>query len=159
MKSGEPEPGSPRPPSGTFWLLMLLGLVFVIAALFSGVRQWLDRSIGLERALTLIVGFLLLYCAVMVAERHRLRAEMRDVLEQVLEGVYGKNYRQQRDAIDILVRALNSNDATARATAAAELKRLTGQDFGEQPDPWSRWWESNRRTFSSQPSSRPPRTK
>ena len=139
--------GRRRSSGGTVVFLLGFGLVFVLLALWPAFRAKLDSGFGFERALALAVGFLFIYLAAMVAERNRFQVEIRDLLEQLLEGVYGKNYRQVREAIDILVRTLSSADSAARKVAVEQLRRLTGQDFGEDSAQWARWWEAHRRSF------------
>jgi hypothetical protein len=48
------------------------------------------------------------------------------------------------EAIEILLRSLRNGDDSVRRTAAAQLKNLTGQDFGEDPEAWAGWWTKNK---------------
>lgn len=58
--------------------------------------------------------------------------------------------RDDKAAIDVLVRALGSREASTREKAHKHLKRLTGQDLPEDPDAWNRWWNANREAFTAE---------
>ena len=51
------------------------------------------------------------------------------------------------EAVAILLKSLRSDKKTVRETAAAQLKNLTGQDFGEDPAAWESWWSSHKERF------------
>ncbi len=50
-------------------------------------------------------------------------------------------------AIQPLVNALEGKGFHTAAAAAGALKKITGQDFGPDPEKWRKWWEENRGTF------------
>ena len=56
--------------------------------------------------------------------------------------------RDDKAAIDVLVRALGSREASTREKAHKHLRRLTGQDLPEDPESWNRWWAANRDAYS-----------
>jgi hypothetical protein len=88
-------------------------------------------------------------CAFLVGEVARLRAHM-GALIQLLKGGIAAAAAAERDdraAVDVLVRALASSDADVRAKAHKNLLRITGQGFGPDPGAWARWWEGARDTF------------
>ena len=43
------------------------------------------------------------------------------------------------EAVKILVQALTSDNESVAGNAHKELKRLTGEDFGTEAQPWGRW--------------------
>jgi hypothetical protein len=59
----------------------------------------------------------------------------------------GRPPRDDRAAIDVLVRGLSGPEPEARAKAHKHLKRLTGQDLPPDPEAWARWWAENRAGF------------
>jgi hypothetical protein len=56
--------------------------------------------------------------------------------------------RDDKAAIDVLVRALGSREPSTREKAHKHLKRITGQDLPEDPQAWGRWWSENRESFT-----------
>ncbi|MFW5856514.1 MAG: hypothetical protein ACOCX4_01440 [Planctomycetota bacterium] len=46
-----------------------------------------------------------------------------------------------------LIRMLRMKDPSMRADAAATLREVTGQDFGEDADAWDAWWAEHKDTF------------
>lgn len=59
--------------------------------------------------------------------------------------------RDDKEAIDILVQGLSSQEADAREKAHHHLKRLTGQDMPPEPALWQAWWAANRDAFQRTP--------
>jgi len=53
----------------------------------------------------------------------------------------------RREAVEILLKSLRSDTASVKQTALTQLRQLTGQDHGEDPDAWDAWWGRNRDTF------------
>lgn len=51
---------------------------------------------------------------------------------------------KQPQAIGPLIAALKETDPDLRKESAKALSRITGQDFGENPAEWQKWWEQNR---------------
>ena len=83
----------------------------------------------------------------LLVEVERLRVQTRTVAAIALGGVP----RDDRAAIDLLVRALSSEDASVRAKAHRNLVRITGQDLPPDADAWRRWWEGARDGFTRPP--------
>ena len=81
--------------------------------------------------------------------------EQRQFTEAVQKLVYGQDYKKQREAVDLLVRAVGTKNDEARQVAIERLEALTGQSFGEDRDAWEKWWEANRRRFRVRPGSWP----
>ncbi len=82
-------------------------------------------------------------------EQSRLRERFLDLMEEVLKIFYGPSFRRDRQAIDILVRAMDSDKQEVRASSREHLIRLTGQDLGEEFATWADWWAEHRATFRS----------
>jgi hypothetical protein len=87
-------------------------------------------------------------CAFLLGEVNRNRAHMRALITLLKGGITtAAGERDDRAAIDVLVRALTSADGDVRAKAHKNLLRLTGQGFGPDPAAWTKWWEGARPTF------------
>lgn len=54
----------------------------------------------------------------------------------------------KRQAVDELIRALNTDKADVRDMVHGHLMRLTGQDLPADPAAWEAWWSSHRETFA-----------
>lgn len=50
----------------------------------------------------------------------------------------------QPQATEPLIAALKETDPELRKESAKALSRITGQDFGESPAEWQKWWEKNK---------------
>lgn len=61
----------------------------------------------------------------------------------------GPGKRDDREAIDLLIRGLSAPDPDTREKAHHHLKRLTQQDMPAQPELWQAWWAANRDAFVS----------
>jgi hypothetical protein len=61
--------------------------------------------------------------------------------------------RDDRAAVDILIRALDSREANTREKAHKNLKRLTGQDLPADRAAWEAWWKEHRSEFLGRPPS------
>ncbi len=80
----------------------------------------------------------------------QLRAAQRDLrrMDELLTDVrFGSGTRRDRDAVDILVRALRAPDDRARETALRTLRKISGIDLGADPAEWEKWWSASRTTF------------
>lgn len=51
------------------------------------------------------------------------------------------------EAIEVLISALKTNNATTRETALKQLRRITGADAGETADEWRAWYRENREKY------------
>ena len=49
-----------------------------------------------------------------------------------------------REAVPDLIEALEYRDKYVRREAASVLKRITGQDYGEDIDRWQEWWQEQK---------------
>jgi hypothetical protein len=52
----------------------------------------------------------------------------------------------RRQALHVLIGALRSDDPNVRSTAVENLRRLTGQDFGEDANRWREWIDRDDRS-------------
>jgi len=79
------------------------------------------------------------------------RSLRRDLLamDELLDDVrFGAGTKRDRDAVDILVRALRAPDERAREAALRTLRKITGADHGEDAGAWEAWWRASRGTFT-----------
>jgi len=130
--------------------LYAAGLYFLLVpVLLPGPLGWkiVVEKFGETRIFAFAIGFLFLYMAVVVREKHKLRAVTLDTLEALNIVLYGPDYRKHRYAVDLLIRALRADDAGARGKALRSLRELTGQDFGTDAAAWESWWGENRSRF------------
>ena len=127
--------------------LIVLGLFCLAGAFIPGARQWLDAWIGDVNFIYLGLGFLFFYTAVLVAEKNRLRLKFIALLEEIQRFFYGADHKQIAHAVEILISAIEKGGDQTAKTALAELKRLTGQDFGPDHAKWKAWWAENRERF------------
>jgi len=145
---GEERPHKPRGYSLAPYLL-LVGLLFLFMAFVAPVLEFVETHFGFRRLASASLGFLFLYVAWVAREHGRFRERVLDMVEGVLRIFYGSNFRQERQAIDILVNAMESETDSVRQNARQHLLRLTGEDFGADASAWSDWWAANRATFRS----------
>ena len=97
--------------------------------------------------LVLVIGAFTLF------ESLRMRAHMSELVG-VLRGLMGRSGKPptaevKREAIDILVRSMRSENTSVRRTAYAQLRNLTGQELGEDAQAWEAWWGRHRETFGA----------
>jgi hypothetical protein len=127
--------------------IVLWGLAFIISAFWSPLREGINSWIGEVNFLFLGVGFLFFYTAVLVAEKNLMRSRFLNILEEMQEFFLGKGHKQKIEAVGILIDALERGNEDAATTAARELRRLTGQDFGTHHEQWNTWWADNREAY------------
>src|SRR5262245_34539969 len=85
----------------------------------------------------------------MVAEVSRLRQHI-GALVSALRAAAGAApgvVRDDRAAVDVLVRALSSDDPDVRVKAHRNLVRITGQQMTMDPARWEAWWKDARESF------------
>lgn len=128
--------------------LVLVGLFFVFRPEWLGWSR-LAETVGGELALVSAgAGCAFLLAAGLAVEKDRLRVRMAELMEGMNDLLYGKDHRRDREAIEILLRSLASEDPETRATAHKHLVRLTGQQFAADPKVWESWWAAHQRTWS-----------
>ncbi|MHC4136389.1 MAG: hypothetical protein ACYTDU_16950 [Planctomycetota bacterium] len=97
------------------------------------------------------IPFVLVACAYMVLENLRTRIHLAQLVG-ALRSLMGRTGTPatpevKREAIEILLKSLRSDNETARQAAARQLGNLTGQDFGEDAKAWEEWWARNKADF------------
>jgi hypothetical protein len=133
-------------------LLALTGIYFLCGAEAPGF-DWLVKHWGGEShfyGFGLFIAFTVL--AAQSFEKAQMRVQIAELLEAMHQLLYGKDYRRDREAIEILLAALESKDAENAKTAHAHLQRLTGQRFAQDPAVWRSWWVANKKAFSREKS-------
>jgi len=137
----------------TAFVLGAVGVFFIATA--GNESDPLSRWLGGKDALLgvgLGVAFVLL--AVLSREKNALRVQVAELMEGLNQLLYGKDYTRDRQAIELLVRALEGTDAHARETAHRHLVRLTGLQFAPDPFVWRAWWSANEKSWTSRAVSR-----
>ena len=99
------------------------------------------------------IPLMLVVCAATLFESLRMRAHMSELVG-VLRGLMGRTGKPptvevKREAIDILVKSMRSDNVSVRRTAYAQLRNLTGQELGESAEAWEQWWGRNRETYGA----------
>ena len=141
--------------SATNWFTSrLVAALFVGAGLFFILRpDWLGyaalaRTLGGEESLHGVgIGIAFVLLAAQSWEKTQLRIRMAELMEAMHQLLYGKDYRRDREAIDILLNSLDAADKETAKSAHTHLMRLTGQNFAQDPKVWRSWWDANRKTF------------
>src|SRR5262249_4383116 len=94
------------------------------------------------------IGVLFVVVGMLLAELSRLRAHFGALISALQAGVGGSGTkRDDRAAVDVLVRALSSDDPDVRIKAHRNLVRITGQKMTMDPAAWQAWWAAARETF------------
>ena len=81
-------------------------------------------------------------------EKDQLRVHAAEMMESLHSLLFGKSYKQDREAIEILIASLETGDTSASDNAYAHLKRLTGQNFAKDAQVWRSWWTAHQKTWS-----------
>lgn len=119
----------------------------VLIALAIGV--WFENLLlGDDKGvLRFTVGVLCFYIALLVIERQRMEVRFTQVLASFKQFYAdrsaardGLDPEKSRQAVGILIAALAAADAEVRSSALANLKRLTGKDYGLDRDAWEGWF-------------------
>jgi hypothetical protein len=146
-----PEDERPHPIVRIVDVSLLIGVALVVILLVFGPR--IGQSPEDQSSLLRVVASGL--CLVLVFLLFQVRDLRRKVLvmDYVLDDVrFGAGTRRDRDAVDILIRALRTPDAEVRETAQRTLRKLCGKDLGKDPEVWEAWWKASRSTFTRAPS-------
>ena len=100
------------------------------------------------RVLRVVVAVLCVALGFLLVQVRGLRREMLS-MDALLDDVrFGAGTKRDRDAVDILVRALRTPDARAREAALRTLQKLSGLELGPEPAAWEKWWEGARSSFT-----------
>ncbi len=98
--------------------------------------------LGETGVLRFAVGVLCLYVLLGWVEQQRAATAFKEVLsafKRFHEGRDGRGEGRQREAVTLLVGALSAGEKGVRANALEHLKRMTGQDFGDDKGRWEEW--------------------
>ncbi|MHC4515744.1 MAG: HEAT repeat domain-containing protein [Planctomycetota bacterium] len=128
-------------------LLLMAGLAFF--------EHWLPGAnriaamVGADGVLRFVIGVLCIYVMLLVLERQSLDARFTRVLETFKqfyaaragaaageEQADEKMEQAKKQALPILLAALESDDPKVRETALENLRRLTGKDLGTDAAAW-----------------------
>ena len=102
-------------------------------------RDALVQVVGRDGLMRIAVGVVCVFAALLVLERQRLSALLRELLAErrrAAAGGQGIDPAAKRDAVRILVGALRSEDPEVRASAHENLVRICGEDRGLDPAAW-----------------------
>lgn len=130
-----------RAGSAVLVALVLLGLAayFIVVPPKGFEENWAHR---------IAMPVVLVACALLIFDNLRIRLHVAQLIGALrsLMGQSGAKVSPQvrAEAIGILIEALRSDRASARAAAAAQLRQMTGQQFGEDAAAWEEWWRRNR---------------
>ena len=138
----------------TAFVLAVVGGLFLFrpdSLGWGALARWLG---GEERILAVGIGIAFLLLAAHSMEKNALRVRVAELMEALNQLLYGKDYTRDREAIELLVRALEGTDGHSRETAHRHLVRLTGLQFAPDPFVWRAWWSANEKTWTSRAASR-----
>ena len=141
--------------SATNWFSSRLVVVlFVVTGAFFILRpDWLGyaslaKAMGGESSLQGVgIGIAFFLLAAQSWEKNQMRVQAAEMVEALHQLLYGKDYRRDREAIEILLTAVETQSGDNATTAYDHLVRLTGQNFAQDPKVWRSWWEANRKRF------------
>ncbi len=109
-------------------------------------RDAFARTFGEDAVPRFVTGVLCIYVLVLVVERQRMESAFKDVLGAFRDfhargrrGERGALEAAQREAVEILIAALDSPDAQVRQRSVLHLERLTGQQLGDDAQAWRGW--------------------
>ena len=128
-------------------LLLMAVLVFFEHLLPGG--EAIRKMVGSDGVLRFVVGVLCIYVMLLVVERQSLDAKLTRVLETFKQfyaaragAAAGEERTDERmeqakkQALPILLAALESPDPRVRETALENLRRVTGKDLGTDAGAW-----------------------
>ncbi len=127
-------------------------LILVVAMLVVAVYLLFEPPPGLDDgAYRALLPFLLFAAALNIFENIRIRAHISQLVGalRMLAGRMGRSPTPEikGEAIEILIGSLRSGTESVRDTAAKELRKLTDEDLGTDPEAWQRWWLENKDRF------------
>jgi hypothetical protein len=126
-------------------LLLLAGLVLFEEHLPG--HEFVQRTFGHDAVIRLVVGVLCLYVLLLMAARQHMEASFRELVATLRRFREDKGGgpalppQAQREALELLVAALSGAREDVRTSAREHLRRITGQDFGEDAGRWREWIE------------------
>ena len=132
---------------GVVALLVLAGAYLVLQPDWAGWSSLAKALGGETRLVAVAAGIAFFLLAAQSWEKQQLRVQSAETMEALHQLLYGKDYKRDREAIEILLTALETGSPDNSKTAYEHLKRLTGQNFAADPKVWRSWWEANKRNF------------
>jgi hypothetical protein len=128
-------------------------LLLFLAVFFAFQPDWLGwdllvKHLGESRMISIGVAIALVLVMALAFEKDRIRVQMAELMEALHQLLYGRDYARDREAIEILLHALDGQEPVSRRIAHENLVRLTGQNFADDPRVWRSWWETHKRTWS-----------
>ena len=132
-------------------VLVLAGAYLVLQPDWLGWSGLVSSLGGEGRLAAVAAGLAFFVLAAQSWEKHQLRVQSAETMEALHQLLYGKDYRRDREAIEILLTALETGAPENAKSAHAHLVRLTGQNFAQDPKVWRAWWEANKRRFERSP--------
>lgn len=122
-------------------LLLALALLAWFGDALPG-HDAIARRFGSTAVLRFVVGIVCVLLVIHTLDQRRLEALFKRVVEEFKKfhvDKRGEESGARGDAIRILISALGSDDPNVRGKAATHLRRVTGQDFGEDAARWQEW--------------------
>jgi hypothetical protein len=124
---------------------LLLQVALVVLGVYVGVSpSALPEASGVAR---LAIAALFVGVALLFGEVQRVRRDLALVLSALKAQAGAAGSADRRDAVDVLVTALESPEVRVREVAHKNLVRLTGQDLPLDAGRWRDWWQAARASF------------
>jgi hypothetical protein len=132
----------------------LLRLAFLFFAGWVALRP--EALPGADLVVRIGLAALFLVTAIFIGEVVAVRAHLGMLLHALRTatqtgGSPGAVRKDDRAAVDILIRALDAKEAGTREKAHRNLVRLTGQDLPSDRGAWDAWWKENREGYQGRP--------
>ena len=131
----------------------LLRLAFLFFAAWVALKPDALPGADIVVRIGLAAQFLVLsiFIGEVVAMRSHLSMLLHALRSATKSGTASAITRDDRAAVDILIRALSSRESDTRDKAWRNLKRLTGQDLPQDQQAWEAWWKENREGYEGRP--------
>ena len=121
-------------------VLMVLGAALVALPFIPRLADALDAQFREVRLLELVLGFALVFIALILRDLGGIRRRDAEVLALLRRALHERgNPASHNEAVDILLQALQGPEEAGRKAAYEQLKRLTGRDFGLDAQKWAQW--------------------
>jgi hypothetical protein len=127
--------------------MVLVGILLAAVLVAFGPRLGQSED-DHARVLRVVVAALCVALGLVLVQVRSMRRDLW-AMDALLDDVrFGAGTKRDRDAVDILVRALRAPDAHAREAALRTLRKISGVDLGDDPAKWEAWWTGSRSTFT-----------
>ena len=125
-------------------LLFIAVLVVLALILFTPpLYDWASDKVGAETRMRISIGVSLLAIIQEYARNRLMRQRQSALARAILRLSPGLRHRE---AIVILIQALESPDESVSHDAHEELVRITNQDLGTDPEAWRGWLKHQQRS-------------